>query len=227
MNGHTDITRTTGAYLADTLGIRPDTMRKRVHRNFGLSMSDFLSADQVAALSAVRGKSVRTRTAKKNQEAKPIHSPKPPTEPESGNWAASSGQKWRMAGLYSLLIASTVASVYNILRVSMEIADLLSAIVLTVVLSIAAVVFVATGIKTRFTRILVGLLIAFEGVCNLVRIYGGLTQWEKSIPTEFLGTVCQVFNSGTYETARFMGAVTALLIAGVQYGAIFEINKLK
>lgn len=133
----------------------------------------------------------------------------------------------RVAGLYFLLVSSTGASVYNLLQVTLELADFFSAVVLTVVLSAAAVVFVSVGIKSPLTRFVVALLIGYEGMCNTVRIYGGLTHWGEGTPNVFLRTVTDVFSSGTYQTATLIGAVTAALIAGVQYAAVYEINRLK
>lgn len=133
----------------------------------------------------------------------------------------------RLSGLYFLLVCSTAASVYNLLQVTLELADFFSAVTLTVVLSAAAVVFVSVGIKSPLTRFVVVLLIGYEGLCNTVRIYGGLTHWGEGTPNVFLRTVTDVFSTGTYQTATLIGAVTAALIAGVQYAAVYEINRLK
>jgi hypothetical protein len=132
-----------------------------------------------------------------------------------------------LIGLYFLLTASTAASVYNLLLVTLELSDRFSAFTLTVVLSAAAVVFVSVGIKSPLTSFVVAFLIAYEAVCNTVRIYGGLTHWGEGTPNVFLRTVTDVFSTGTYATATLIGAVTAALIAGVQYASVFEINKLK
>lgn len=190
------------------------------------------SVKDSAALSAKR----KTTPSKETPEATPeekeeikavvdsLHFPQADYKVSSPASARVAG---RVAGLYFLLTASTAASVYNLLQVTLELADLFSAVTLTVVLSAAAVVFVSVGIQSPLTRFVVVLLIGYEAMCNTVRIYGGLTHWGEGTPNVFLRTVTDVFGSGTFETATFLGAFTALLIAGVQYAAVFEINKIR
>lgn len=180
---------------------------------------------QISSPVRVSQKAVREKRVVEVGESKPIHTPAVEVndseeEQETRPWYA-------LPGLYFTLAASSIASIYNLLEVSFEISNGVFAVVLTVVLSVAAVVFVASGVRHPFTRGLVIFLIAYEGLCNTVQIYGGLTQWEKGVPTVFLGTITDIFGSGTYATATVIGAFSAAMIAGVQYASIFEINKSK
>ena len=236
--------------LAGKLGRGTDAIRKRWNgiwpgRKFSASAE--LTESEVLQLSASgsAGNSVSV-TKRKSAENKDIEIPQETrTETVTENPAENEKQKLHFSqtqvvhkvappasvrsllGLYFLLTASTAASVYNLLLVTLELSDRFSAFTLTVVLSAAAVVFVSVGIKSRLTSFVVAFLIAYEAVCNTVRIYGGLTHWGEGTPNVFLRTVTDVFSTGTYATATLIGAVTAALIAGVQYASVFEINRLK
>jgi hypothetical protein len=165
--------------------------------------------------------------AKREHPRNPIPDTTPTPKP-AGEKKAPAGKTWTAtAALYFILFASTATSVWNVLQVGFEIADVFTAVALTVVLSLAAVVFVWTGPLDRFTLWVVGLLLIYESGCNMIRVYGGLTNWHHGTPTNFLATVCDFFGTGTYLTARIIGAFTALVIVGVQYGAIFKINNSK
>ncbi len=222
----------TGHELAEKRQVVPDTMRKAINRKFGLSMSDFLNDEQVSQLPMGRTKTKAspkksTRKEKSVSSATAPNQSTQPTKPDAETQKVSWGTKlnWQAIRLWLVFGAATVASVYNVLRICFEMLDVFSAGAWTVVLSIAALVFVADGLKRWFDWGVVLALVAFEGVCNIVRIYGGLTGWEKSTPTPFLGTVCDIFHTGTYATATVIGAVAALLIGGVQYVAIFKLNR--
>ena len=238
--------------LAGKLGRGTDAIRKR-WRNIWpgrpFSASAELTESEILQLSASgsAGNSVsvtkRKATEKKGveipQETRTETVPETITEKENksesvdslqmqaGQKVASSASVRSLIGLYFLLTASTAASVYNLLLVTLELSDRFSAFTLTIVLSAAAVVFVSVGIKSPLTSFVVAFLIAYEAVCNTVRIYGGLTHWGEGTPNVFLRTVTDVFSTGTYATATLIGAVTAALIAGVQYASVFEINRLK
>jgi hypothetical protein len=219
-----DIHTMTAGQLADNLGIEREAMRQRVRRTFkdmSPALSTPLSAEQIAKLSEPSGR--RSTAVVRNTTPDTTPTPKP-----AGDKKAPAGKPWTAtAALYFILFASTATSVWNVLQVGFEIADVFTAVALTVVLSLAAVVFVWTGPLDRFTLWVVGLLLIYESGCNMIRVYGGLTNWHHGTPTNFLATVCDFFGTGTYLTARVIGAFTALVIVGVQYGAIFKINNSK
>lgn len=125
-----------------------------------------------------------------------------------------------------LLIAPTVASVQNMAHVSEEImGDAVGAISLTVVLSLTSLGFILAKVKRWYTYVLTFALIAFEAFANLTRIFAGLMDGGKYGTSEFLGRVCEVFESGSHYTAITIGTFTALLLAATQYATIYEINK--
>jgi len=231
--------------LAESLDLGTDAIRKR-WRNIWpgrpFSASAELTESEVLQLSVNSAGNSVSVTKRKSAEKKNIEIPQEtqtenPAENENKGVRFSQTQVVHkvappasvrsLIGLYFLLSASTAASVYNLLLVTLELSDRFSAFTLTVVLSAAAVVFVSVGIKSPLTSFVVAFLIAYEGICNCVRIYGGLTHWGDGTPNVFLRTVTDVFSSGTYATATLIGAVTAALIAGVQYAAVFEINKIR
>jgi hypothetical protein len=226
-------TRTiTAGQLADDLGISRQTMEKRVYRTFkGMSvgLSTPLSAEQIAKLSEPSGRksAVVVREHLRNPIPDTTPTPKPAGDKKAPAVNPPVRPWYNTAALYFVLAATTATSVWNVLQVGFEIADAFTAVALTVVLSLAAVVFVWTGPLDRFTLWVVGLLLVYECGCNMIRIYGGLTNWHQGTPTNFLATVCDFFGTGTYLTARVIGAFTALVIVGVQYGAIFKINNSK
>jgi len=256
MEGIMQTEKVTPQTLAESLGLGKDAIRKRWNgiwpgRKFSASAELTETEVQQLSASGSAGNSVSV-TKRKSAERKSIEIPqetRTETVPETitetitekenksesvdslqmqaGQKVASSASVRSLIGLYFLLTASTAASVYNMLCIMTEIADIKSAVILTVVFSVAAVVFVSNGLKSGFSKVIVGFLIAYEAVCNCVRIYGGLTMWEKELPTSFLRLVTGMFYTGTFETATLIGAVTAALIAGVQYASVFEINRLK
>ena len=134
---------------------------------------------------------------------------------------------WRECIIVGLLIAPTAASVRNMYTVTYHLSEhATDAVLLTTVLSVSALGFVAAGIRSWWAVSLAVVLILFESFCNLTRIYGGLMgTGATGNPTRFLGLVCDIFGSGSHWTAVVLGGITALFIAAVQYAAIFELNK--
>jgi len=139
---------------------------------------------------------------------------------------AATARNYRSVALVALLIAPTLASVQNAYHVSHQImGDFFGAACMTVVLSLTALGLVFSGARSWVTLSLAVLLIGFESFCNLTRIYSGLMIGGKFGTSEFLGRVCDIFNSGSHYTAVCLGGLTALLLAAVQYVTIFELNK--
>lgn len=134
---------------------------------------------------------------------------------------------WRECVIVGLLIAPTAASVRNMYEVTYHLSGhTFDAILLTVVLSVSALGFVAAGVRSWWAVSLAVVLILFESFCNLARIYGGLMgTGTTGNPTRFLGLVTDIFGSGSHWTAIVLAGITALFIAAVQYAAIFELNK--
>ena len=129
--------------------------------------------------------------------------------------------------LYALMGTVAAASVQNMLRVTYDIGgDEFTAVLLTVLFSLAPFLFVLAGMTSAATRLLTGVLIVYECFCNFTRIYGGLTGFgHNGNPTRFLGLVTDVFHSGTYQTAAVLAAIMAIIAASVFYAAYNELNK--
>lgn len=184
-----------------------------------------LTPDEVAAIS--RNASTKKAAPRKAAPVKDfirIDTPAPvtPAPVEPGPNMAPARREWM---LYGLMFAATAASVQNMYRVTAELSEAnMSAILLTAVLSVSAIVFVLSGVRRWWTFGLAALLIAYESMCNMTRIHAGLYA-KSGYPTRFLGQFCDTFGSGTDESAFFLAAFTAFFIAAVQYAAVFELNK--
>jgi len=140
--------------------------------------------------------------------------------------AVATSRNYRSVALVALLIAPTLASVQNAYRTSIELmGDVFGAVCMTVVLSLTALGLVFSGARSWTTMLLAIILIGYESFCNLTRIYSCLMIGGKWGTSEFLGRVCDIFNSGSHYTAVCLGGLTALLLAAVQYVSLFELNK--
>jgi hypothetical protein len=132
----------------------------------------------------------------------------------------------RRAALTALLLAPTAASVTNMLHVTGEITgEPITAALYTVVLSITALGFTLSGIRSWVTVALAVILIGYESFCNLTRLYFGLMGGVTGNPTRFLGTVTSIFESGSHGTAIVIAAFSAAMLAAVQYTSILELQK--
>ena len=153
--------------------------------------------------------------------------PAPEPEPEEEQWVKEQERPfYRRALLISLLIAPTAASVTNMYHVTGEITgEPITAALYTVVLSITALGFTLAGIRSWITVLLAVVLIAYESFCNLSRLYYGLMGGVSGNPTRFLGTVTNIFESGSHGTAIVIAGFSAVMLAAVQYSAIFELSK--
>lgn len=230
------------AELAETYGRKYDTIWRKAKRTFPgeawtansavtEDVARILIGDVPAPRPAVSAPAkprekkdiIRTESTIGVNQPAPANEAIPPT-PGRAKFA------WRPVVLVALMIAPTAASVENMYSVTFSLsASAHSAIFLTAVLSVSALGFVVAGVRNWYTVGLAALLIAYESFCNLTRIYGGLmgNGTPTGNPTRFLGTVTDIFGTGTHGTAIFLGAFTAFFIAAVQYAAVFELNKSK
>ena len=230
---HETLTPITAKDIAKKQGVDIATIRLRWNANFAKGTFDSnreLSPEQVEVLS----RSKRAKRDAKPRETKQIirtestigvNQPAPAVENTPTPGLAKFD--WRAPLLIALMIAPTAASVENMYSVTFSLsASAHSAVFLTAVLSVSALGFVVAGVRNWYTVGLAALLIAYESFCNLTRIYGGLMgNGHTGNPTRFLGTVTDIFNTGTHGTAIFLGAFTAFFIAAVQYAAVFELNR--
>lgn len=221
----------TARQLADQLGVHPHAMEKRVRRKYpqlSPAMSAPLSAEHIAELSKGRGTKSAT-TVRKFRTVAPVTEKASATETCETREISAIGEgfksvKKRQIALISLMIAPTLASVSNMYHVTNELTDALGAVCLTVLLSTSAVGFTLSGAKHRLAIAVTVATVLYEAFCNLVRIYGGLMQGQNGNPTKFLGLVTDILPTGSHASAVILGVITAGLISGVQYAAIFEMQ---
>jgi hypothetical protein len=129
--------------------------------------------------------------------------------------------------LFLLVAIPTVASGNNVFRICMAImGEPLGGTTLAVVICGAAISLTYIGVKTAFSRWLIGFVLAFETLANVTVIYDGLMGGLKN-PTRFLGVVTDIFGTGTHGTAIFLGVFAAALLVGLQFASLFEIQKRK
>lgn len=218
--------------LAKKEGIGLDALRARWNNLFAENHELFrerwdknrpiISAQESALRSAKSGgkKSVRkSAPVVKKESAKNAH-----TEPTEKTGEVPK-RSYRKIGLISLTVAPFLASVDNMFHVTRELTNPFSAVCLTVLVCVSAVGFTVANSRHKVAIAVTVATVAFEAFCNLTRIYGGLMTGASGNPTKFVGLVTDIIGTGTHATAVFLGAVTALLISGVQYAAIFEMNK--
>jgi hypothetical protein len=156
-----------------------------------------------------------------------VDKPAPEPEPEEEQWTQEQERPfYQRALLVCLLVAPTAASVTNMYKVTGDITgEPITAALYTVVLSITALGFTLSGIRSWVTVALAVVLIGYESFCNLTRLYYGLMGGVTGNPTRFLGTVTSIFESGSHGTAIVIAAFSAVMLAAVQYTAILEINR--
>ena len=217
------------AELAEQSAGKYDTLYRKAKRMFpaeAWTKDAMLSVEQIRILSGNPAKVPASPTVRKPRQVETkseaiIHTPAP-QKPGVETPPARQNRDWM---LYGLLITATAASVLNMYRVTAELSEAnMSALLLTIVLSVSAIVFVLSGVRRRLTYALAGLLIAYECMCNMTRIHAGLYT-ENGDSTRFLGQFCDTFSTGTHQSAFFLAAFTAFFIAAVQYAAVFELNK--
>ena len=127
--------------------------------------------------------------------------------------------------LYCLAIAPTIASVRNIWIVCMSVmGEWIGATALTAVLCSTGIALTYIGVRSRFSVVLVIAVMAFETLANVTTIFAGLFD-ANGLPLKFLGTVTDIFGSGTHGAAIFLAVFAALLLVCTQLAAIFELQK--
>jgi hypothetical protein len=145
-------------------------------------------------------------------------------ETDTDTTKRTNGQK---AVLIACMAVPAIASLQNMWAVTSDISGHISmSVLLTLLFSAFPFALTLAGATTKAGRILVGFMIVYEGFCNFIRIYGGLTGFGKDgYPTRFLGIVTEVLNTGTYGTATVLAAIMALLCGAVFYISYNELLK--
>lgn len=149
----------------------------------------------------------------------------PPAQPVIQKRLLDINVNYKLVILGLIFLAPTAASVQNINEITMEMAGLQTAVLYTVLISVTPVGFAISGVTRWYVFLVAGLLLSYEIFCNMTAIYRGLITLNGT-PVPFLGTVTEIFNTGTYGTALFLGAFVGLMLAAVQFTALFSIKKL-
>ena len=186
----------------------------------------------VSALNSVAGVGEKPKVIKAPVKAvaqpRAVAATQPTTEDAKPE--AAQPAEWPM---WAIMLACTLATVQNMATVTGNIfnGDMWASWTLTALLS--AVPFVVSLQKSVGTpaKALVAALVVVEMFCNMTRIYAGLTNFDTpgymGYPTRFLGMVTDMLGSGTYPTARVLGASIALIVAGIFAVSFHAINKKK
>ena len=192
-------------------------------------------------------------------EAKPVAKKSAPAKKSATTVAISAGVEkavkaakgWsisrRTVGLGIILSATMLVSWQNMYAVTGELFQESEAasLTLTGILCFSPFIFSTFGMAEGHIKVLVIALGAFEGFCNVTRIFGGLTGFSHvheilytakggtahtvatvtGCPTRFLGLVCDLFNSGTVYTAKALAVLLSGLIFWLFYTALFGLKK--
>jgi hypothetical protein len=214
--------RTTAGQIADNLGIKPDTMSRTVRRKLGtgIGLNIPLSADQVSVLLGKRTTAPEVERPELKEPPIPRREIKLSTKKQVAKWP------WRSISFIALMLVPTAASVQNMHDITYQIGHSeIKAILLTIMLSFSALGFTALGLRGWHTVTLAAVLIIYEAFCNTTAIYDGLMGGISGNPTRFCGVVTDIFNCGSYGAALTLGASIGLMIAAVQFTALYHLKK--
>ena len=216
--------------FSETHGKQPAAVYMKLRRTFpGVRFESgaILGSEHLQALQTDKRRSGSAQTKPRVQSSKPANMPVV-KKSDVQNKKTASVPSVRIAVLVGLLLVPTAASVSNMFAVSESITgEPVTALLYTIVLSCSALGFTIVGSRSWITFTLSIALIAYESFCNLTRLYFGLMGGVKGNPTRFLGTVTNLFDSGSHGTALAIAGFSALMLAAVQYASIFELQKNK
>lgn len=226
-NSQTDETRQTIKDVCEQRGLSTQSIGVKFRRTFGTGFSvDLVPTDeQFAALFG----NVKTRKQPKpiiKTAAAPTTFQRDKTTNSTTTKAAAVKKEWlsRDQILIFTVAAPTIASVHNMYRVSDTImGNTVDALALTVVLSCTGLAMVYTGIRNWPGVLLTSLVILYESFANTVRIYQGM--FINGNPSRFLGSVCDIFGSGSHYTAILLGVIVSAIIALTQYIVFFQLKR--
>jgi len=159
--------------------------------------------------------------AKTDIETEPTRQKRTDKDDDKIETATDKNQNW-----FLLVVAvPTAVSVGNIYAVSLSIMQgELEAWLLTAVMSAMGPFLLWLDAKNKMVFALALGLIGFEAFANVARIYYGL-MGSGANPVPFVGTVTDIFNSGTHSTALALAIITSLFIGLVQYVGVNGLKK--
>lgn len=220
----------THSEYAALLGVSWTTYKMMVFRKIGYrpKMKDTVPEIDITGISSFwKG---ATKTEQKKKETKQLKAEQKPKQEQNATLKQKEQPEQNTTRRNKtwgtlILVVPALVSIGNIYNVSFDIMQhKAEAVLLTAVLSCAAPTFLYLGIKDRLTFYLAYCLLAFEAFANVARIYYGM-MGSGGNPVRFIGTVTDIFNSGTHWTALILATVTAGLICLVQFVGINELRK--
>lgn len=218
----------TMAELATANGIELGTAQKRVNRA-GLQWSAGSPVTpEIADILNGGKRTVKKTTTKRAAPLQVVdNTDRQTAQPIRTNTYKEQPTKTDKKRLLFLLVVAipTAVSVGNIYSVSLSIMQgEIEAGLLTAVMSAMGPFLLWLDSKSKTVFALALGLIAFEAFANVARIYYGL-MGSGANPVRFVGTVCEIFNSGTHGTALMLAIITSLFIGFVQYVGVNGLKK--
>ena len=138
---------------------------------------------------------------------------------------------FRPALLILAILLPTAASLKNMYLTTVQISeDHYTAVFYTGLIAATPLILAITGISRWWAAVVTVVLIAAEVFCNMTRIYYGLMYGSNvsphttPSPVRFLGTVTEIFNTGSAGTAIAIGLFAGVMIAAVQFTALFSLK---
>lgn len=192
----------------------------------GQAKNKHTAAPKKAAL-PVRPKAVHGESGVRRNEDEGAH-PAPPAVAVAPVVGVES--HWKRPLLYLAVGVIGLISWQNIAAVTGHLFESwFNSQLITAVFTFAAPFLAWAGMMRGWGSALVILMVLFEGLCNVTRIYGGLTNFDTpgrmGYPTRFLGLVTDICDSGTLMTAKIIAVVMSALLCGLFFIFIFELKK--
>lgn len=225
--------------MCERLGEKPDTIRMRWNalRSAGnplfaasFSRDSFVSPAQVDAL--IQAGSRKKREFNKVSDiAAPVANEQPAAAfnppPAPVETVKNTGNSWP---LWVALAGCLCASFPNMLQVTgaMKEGGNLSAWALTCSFIAAPALLIWGRVNGILRFVVVALVVGFTAFCNAVAVFGSLTSLDSGfvlLPSRFLETVTNFFNTPYASTARALGFFMAVLVAAIEVTAVYSISK--
>lgn len=186
----------------------------------GQAKNKHTAAPKKSALPA-RSKAVHGESGVRRNEDAGAH-PAPP--------AVVAGFDWKRLFLYAMVGTIGLISWQNMAAVTGHLFESwFASQLITAIFTLSAPFLAWAGMMRGWGSAMAVLMVVFEGLCNVTRIYGGLTNFDTpgcmGYPTRFLGLVTDICDSGTLMTAKIIAVFMSALLCGLFFIFIFELKK--
>lgn len=193
----------------------------------GQAKNKHTAAPKKAVLPAERVKAVHGESGVRRHEDEGAH-PAPPAVVVAP--AVVAGLDWKRFFLYAMVGIIGIISWQNMAAVTGHLFESwFASQLITAIFTVSAPFMAGAGMMRGWGSVMVVLMVVFEGLCNVTRIYGGLTNFDTpgcmGYPTRFLGLVTDICDSGTLMTAKIIAVVMSALLCGLFFIFIFELKK--